>query len=242
MPNLRYFNEKGRSAWSDWLDALRNNPALAFPFELLEDVTFTRAAPGGAQLGPASESKFSLASSLVGPVSEAETKGLSIEHWPGLWDWLAAYYFDSLCPPKADGTRNVKALALYRLEDDFRRTYRHRICGPVSRVRHLGEHAKILLHGPPSTLTDWEEQAAARYETGGNPGIAEALCLLFWDEKTGKPKRGAAPNKRTPGTLRRFGEIMRQFALTYDLSAINAPGLLDLLPNEFEKWKPEAPA
>ncbi len=92
-------------------------------------------------------------------------------------------------------------------------------------------------YGEDRKLTDWEEQAAARYETGGNPGIAEVLCKLYWDDNDSRPKRGAAPNKKTPGTLRRFGDMIKQFSLTYDLSAIKADGLLDLLPAEFDKWK-----
>ena len=238
MTNLRFFNTKGRQVWSEWLEKLREDPSCPFPQNLIHDLNLTQATRGGVAFSECSGSKFELAMSLVQPVEEAEASGLAIEHWPGLWDWLAAYYFDAICPIRADGSRAVKALPLYRLESDFRRSYRHRICGPVSRARHLREHAKILLHGPPHTLTDWEEQAAARYETGGNPGIAEVLCLLYWDQETEKPKRGAAPNKKVPGTLRRFGDIMRQFSLTYDLSAISAAGLLELLPREFDKWKP----
>ena len=239
MANARYFNQRGREEWANWLDSLRQDPSVSFPEDLLQRIDLTKAAPGGVILPAAVDSKYDLAESLARPVSTIESKGLGVDQFPGLWDWLAAYYFDVLCPQKADGTRILNELARYRWESDYRRKYRHRICGPVSLVRQLGEHAKILLNGQPSTLTDWEEQAAARYETGGNPGIAEVLCMLYWDETTDRPKRGAAPNKKTPGTLRRFGDIMRQFALTYDLSAISAQGLLDLLPKEFNKWKPK---
>jgi hypothetical protein len=239
MSNVRYFNRKGRDEWANWLENLRKDPTLPFPADLLQRSDLTKAALGGATLPKAVESKYELAESLARPVSMIESKGLGIDQFPGLWDWLAAYYFDVLCPQKSDGTRILNELARYRWDPDYRRKYRHRIYGPVSLVRQLGEHAKVLLNGLPSTLTDWEEQAAARYETGGNPGIAEVLCMLYWDETTGRPKKGAAPNKKTPGTLRRFGDIMRQFALTYDLSAISAKGLLDLLPKEFNKWKPK---
>lgn len=237
MANIRYFNRKGRDEWANWLENIRRNPSLPLPEDLLLRSDLTKAAPGGEILPVAVDSKFELAASLAIPVGKVESKGLGIEHFPGLWDWLAAYYFDTLCPPKHDGTRSLNELARYRWDPDYRRKYRHRIYGPVSLVRQLGEHAKILLNGQPNTLTDWEEQAAARYETGGNPGIAEVLCMLYWDETTGRPKKGAAPNKKKPGTLRRFGDIMRQFALTYDLSAISAQGLLELLPKEFDKWK-----
>ncbi|MGJ8641317.1 MAG: hypothetical protein ACSHYA_18145 [Opitutaceae bacterium] len=237
MPKIRYFNAKGRDEWSKWLDKLREDNSLPFPIELLQRNDITNLAPGGPELPKHSDSKFELAMSLAEQIKIIEVAGLPIEHWAGLWDWLAASYFDLVCLKNADGTRQVKALALYRLDSDFRRSYRHRICGPVSRARQLGKHSKILLNGIPNTLTDWEEQAAARYETGGNPGIAEALCSLYWDDETERPKRGAAPNKKTPGTLRRFNDIIRQLALTYDLSAISAKCLLELLPNEFSKWK-----
>lgn len=239
MANIRYFNRRGRDEWANWLENLRTNPSIPLPEDLLHRSDLTKVAIGDVTLPAAAESKYELAKSLVGPVSKIESKGLGIDQFPGLWDWLAAYYFNVLCPQKPNGTRILNELARYRWDPDYRRKYRHRIFGPVALMRQLGEHAKILLNGEPSTLTDWEEQAAARYETGGNPGIAEALCILYWDETTGRPKKGAAPNKKTPGTLRRFGDIMRQFALTYDLSAISAQGLIELLPREFNKWKPK---
>jgi hypothetical protein len=239
MDKIRYFNQRGREEWANWLNNLRNDPWTPFPDDILQRGDLTRAAPGGVALPTINNSKYHLAESLAKPISVIESKGLSIDQFPGLWDWLAAYYFDAICAKKNDGTRNLNETARYRWDPDYRRKYRHRIYGPVSLFRQLGSYSKILLSGDAYTLSDWEEQAAARYETGGNPSIAEVLCMLYWDDTNKKPKKGAAPNKKTPGTLRRFGDIMRQFALTYDLNAISAQGLADLLPREFNKWKDE---
>lgn len=238
MVNARYFNQRGREKWTSLIQDLRSDPGLPFSSEILTDTTFSSAAPGGVILPEASNSKFDLACDLASKVAVIEEAGLQADRWPGLWDWLAAYYLDVICPVQGNGKRKIgKDLARYQYDSDFRRYYRHRIYGPVSKVRMLGDSAKILLHGSPDSLTDWEEQAAARVETSGNPGIAEALFKLYWDEEAAKPKRGAAPNSKKRGTLRRFGDIVKQLTLTYDLNAIKADDFLELLPAEFDRWK-----
>lgn len=239
MDKIRYFNQQGRQEWANWLDNLRKDSSTPFPEDILQRSDLTKAAPGGVALPANTNSKYQLAESLAKPVSIIESKGLGVGQFPGLWDWLAAYYFDAICPKRTDGTRNINETARYYWDQDYRRKYRHRIYGPVSLFRNLGNFSKIHLSGEAHTLSDWEEQASARYETGGNPSIAEVMCVLYWDETTLRPKKGAAPNKKIPGTLRRFGDIIKQLALTYDLYAINAKGLVDLLPREFNKWKSE---
>ncbi|MDA7615164.1 hypothetical protein N8574_01840 [Akkermansiaceae bacterium] len=238
MTELRLFKQKGREEWSKWLEKLRDQPNLSFPDHLLLDPTFTQAAPCAIKLLTPGRTQYDLARKLATGVELIEKKGLLAKHWPGLWDWLAAYYFNDLCPLKSDGSRKVRALAHYRLDGDYRRSYRHLIYGPVSRFRSQGDCSKIFLSGPPSRFSDWAEQTASRQEIGGNAGIAEALCILYWDDEKQAPKRGAAPNRKVAGTLRRFVAIMKQLALNYDLNGVSAQGLIDLLPREFDGWKP----
>jgi hypothetical protein len=96
----------------------------------------------------------------------------------------------------------------------------------------------LLIHGDPASLTDWEEQTASRYQVSGNVGIAEALFRLYWDDQKQAPKRGAAPNSKKPGTLRRFGDLVQQFDRTFDLLSIGADSIIELLPKEFARFLP----
>jgi hypothetical protein len=123
------------------------------------------------------------------------------------------------------------------MSTEYNRRYRHRIFGPVDLYSRFGAAARLQLHGSPDTVSDWEEQTASRYQISSNRGIADALYRLYWDENKNSPKRGAAPNRRVPGTLRRFSDLVQQLDRTYDLISVDAQAILDLLPTEFDHFK-----
>lgn len=243
MAELRYFTQSGRQQWAAWIESLRTDPAATFPTELLTNPDHTLRAPGAATVSPAVfNTKFDLAAALAPGVNQVQAARLPADRWPGLWDWLSAFYFDSVCPAGSNGKRELRQQARYVLETDYKRRYRHRIFGPVDLYSRLGPACRLLIHGSPSSLTDWEEQTASRYQISSNPGIAEALYRLYWDSEKETPKRGAAPNERKPGTLRRFSDLIQQLDRTYDLISVGADAILDLLPKEFSRFKaPPAP-
>jgi hypothetical protein len=238
MAELRYFNPAGREQWASWLNELKSEPTLQFPDGLLTNPDYTLRAPGGANIEPQFfETKFELATALAPAIAVVREARLSSDRWPGLWDWLSAFHFDSICPKDANGRRELKQQARYLLDVDYRRRYRHRIFGPVDLYSRLGPSCRLLIHGSPASLTDWEEQTASRYQISSNRGIAEALYRLYWDAEKEAPKRGAAPNARKPGTLRRFSDLMQQLDRTYDLLSVGTDAIMDLLPKEFAKFK-----
>lgn len=239
MAELRYFTPEGRARWSAWLDELRLNPSLPFPEGILENRDLTRAAPGGITVvARVHESRFDLAQELAPAISQLRLDRFPADRWPGVWDWLAALYFDSICPADASGRRALREKARYSFSpESFGRRYRHRIHGPVEMFLRFGDAARLFLHGDPATVTDWEEQAAGRYQISANRAIAEALFQLYWDPARLSPRRGAAPNKKDPGTLRRFSDVVQQFDRTYDLVSIGANDIIQLLPREFDRFR-----
>lgn len=238
MAEIRLFNALGRIRWGEWLSALREQPTTPFPANLLTNPELTVRAPGGGEvIACRFGTKLELAQTLSPLVARVRSVRLPAEQWPGIWDWLAAFYFDSLCPPLDDGSRKVLAEPFYKLDQTWRRKYRHRIFGPVSLYERLGMSSRVLIHGAPASMTDWEEQAASRYPIASNTGIADALFRLYWDNERNAPKLGAAPNWKKPGTLRRFSDLVLQLDRTYDLLAIGADGILPLLPREFDPFR-----
>ncbi len=240
MSELRYFNESGRTQWREWLEALKVDHAKPFPAELLTNPDSTRRAPGDASVeARVFTSKFELAETLAPAIAAVRATRLPADHWPGLWDWLATFYFDSICPVGTGGSRDLKDQIRYRFSPAWNRKYRHRIFGPVDLYSRLGLPARLLIHGEPASLSDWEEQTASRHQISGNRGIAEALDRLYWDTVRHAPKKGAAHNTMKPGTLRRFGALMQQFDRTFDLLTIGADAIIELLPRkEFSRFRP----
>jgi hypothetical protein len=239
MSELRYFTVEGRTRWNQWLDELRLDSTLALPAGLLTNPDFSCRAPTALSVDQQLfASKFEMAERLAPVIASVREARLPGDRWPGLWDWLAAFYFDSLCPLVPAGHRELREQARYSFSADYKRRYRHRIFGPIDLYLRLGSYSRVLIHGAPSSLTDWEEQTASRYQISSNRGIAEALYLLYWDEDRNAPKRGAAPNARKPGTLRRFSDLVQQLGRTYDLMSVDATAILALLPSEFKAFKP----
>lgn len=238
MPELRYFNAKGREQWASWLESLKTDSSQPFPDGLLTNPDYTHRTPGSVIIEQRTlETKFELAEALAPIIASVREARLPADRWSGLWDWLAAFYFDSICPAKADGKRILREQARYVLGTDYKRRYRHRIFGPVGLLTRLGSSSRLLIHGDPSSLTDWEEQTASRYQISSNRGIADALFHLYWDKDKLAPKRGAAPNSRKPGTLRRFSDLVQQLDRTYDLISVEAHAILRLLPKEFGRFQ-----
>lgn len=238
MAELRYFTEAGRDQWAAWLEDLKTDPAKPFPDGLLTNPDCTRRAPGTAAVeSRIFTTKFELAETLAPAIAAVRDARLPADYWPGLWDWLAALYFDSICPVGASGKRKLNDVIRYRFSPAWNRKYRHRIFGPVDLFSRLGLSSRLLIHGEPASLTDWEEQTASRYQISGNRGIADALYRLYWDITKEAPKRGAAPNSKKPGTLRRFGDLVQQFDRTFDLLSIGTDAILDLLPKEFSRFR-----
>lgn len=239
MMQLRRFTEPGLKAYKQALAEIRAERADSLPARLLESPDHTETVSSIAILPKAYATRLDLAEAVCAVLDEA---GLTTESMAdlGLWGWLSAAHFDSVCPTAADGSRNPGADYRYVPTTNFRHFYRHLVRGPV-RIYRLYERelsvARILLCQHPSTPGDFVEQLAARQERVTNPAVLGAATKLYFDEATMLPKRGAAATNRRPGTLRRFIDVLDQLDLTYDLYGMTTDQLLTLLPAEFNRFR-----
>ena len=70
-----------------------------------------------------------------------------------------------------------------------------------------------------------------------NPGVIEAVNLLYFHEREKRPKPAALSKKQKPGTFFRFIDVIQQLDLTYDLYSMTGGEVLELLPREFDRWR-----
>ncbi len=231
---VRSFNERGIERFRSFLQETRIGGNDSVPEDLIESGYLSDIYCPDIFI----ESKqFDSKSALVHYIYNTLNQNHKIQfHNPGLWTWLSAFFFDSVCPVK-NGERKLQAEARYVLNiENWNRYYRHLIATPVRLLNDLGDLSKIYLSGPPHRHGDLLEQLASRQEIATNKGIVEAAAKLYWDEESGKIKKGAR-NKTGEGVLRRFtGDIIPQFQMTYDLNSMQGNELLNLLPAEFNKW------
>lgn len=243
MRRVRALNPDGVAAFDSYLAALGSDPTKPPPMSLLDDPSFSVGFTPAVQIDQSRwfDSRLEAGQYLAELLGRIERS--RVDHNAGLWSWLALLYFDQLCP--ADhGKRQPKRSYAYILPplgdvDHHRHYYRHRLAGPYRIVRLHPGSARSLLSGQVSKFDDYNEQIASRQEFITNSGIVSALDLLYFDSEREKPKRGAAANKRKPGTLRRFVDVIQQLELTHDLYSMDGHEILEILPAEFEKWKPD---
>ena len=161
-----------------------------------------------------------------------------LEEDVGLWSWLSLFYFDQVCPARADGTRSPGRDYRHILEPGYRYGHRHLLAGAFLVYRLHGENAQLLLSSKLHEESAFHHEIASRQAFLSNRSIIEAVNLLYLDERTGRAKRGAQDTKRSPGTLRRFVDVVQQLDVNYDLYSMTAEAIVHLLPDEFAEWKP----
>ena len=235
---LRKQNEEGIECFREYLAAGAAGPA---PVQLLDgdetsEQLSIRVVTGSARFA----SRFEFGLYLRTLLKEFDPAQIAND--PGFWSALALVWFDQLCPPAAAGKgRNVTEYR-YVLSTDYRTYYRHLVRSPWLLVRDHGENAKFLLTAPReqayplSTPGDIFEQIGSRQQVVASKPIIKAANRMYFDTKTGRPRTGVAG--RGKGCAERFGTILRQFALTYDPECMPDGKLLEILPVEFERWKP----
>jgi hypothetical protein len=243
MRTVRRFNQEGTRLFGEYLSRLREGASMDPPRALLDDPATSRSLEGGAQVESRVFDSRRQAGQYLFQVLDGKVPRALVDHNPDLWNWLSLFYFDQLCPRRSDGTRNVRSDYRYILKpvsdpDHFRHYYRHLLAGAYTLFRQYRDGAGVLLAGAVDKFDDFNEQLASRQEFVSNAGIIEAVDLLYYDQGSDRPKRGAASNKRRPGTLRRFVDVIQQLDLTYDLYSLTGPELLKLLPPEFNRWRP----
>lgn len=166
--------------------------------------------------------------------------GADLLNQPEFWAWLTAAFFERLKILKGN---KPGAMALWLPERNWTRFYRHVLYGPWRVYRfHKSDTDLVepLLAGKVTSHGEFFEQLAAYQDLVQSPGVLGAARALYWDDQSKTLRKGHArkgePGEAT-GSIRRFSEVCQQLALTRDLMAISSAGLLELLPEEFDRWK-----
>jgi len=239
---LRILSTSGVAKFDEYLNKLTTASAEKPPSFLLTDDSYSQAIPGSPSIDESKEfsNKMEAAKYLNESLSKVEAS-YDVRTNSGLWTWIALCYFDQLCPPDRDGSRDPGERVRYVLpnigsEDHWRRYYRHLLAGPYDIYRIHKENARIFLHGPLNILGDFTEQLASRMDIMANKGVIEAADILYYDKAHKEPKRGAT-NRNKPGNIRRFVTLVTQLDLTYDLYAMHGREIVRLFPAEFDSWR-----
>ena len=235
---LRAFNDEGLQKFEQFLNRVQSGGSAKGRDALLQDDLYTDVVSPAISVSPrAFENRREAGMYFVRLFESVDEKELRSA---GVWAWLTLCYFDSVCPADDKGQRKVGESARYiPVFANYRKYYRHLLYGPFSIcLAHNDnpERALATLCTPVDKPGDAVESLASRQELVTCPAVMEAASQLY--VKDGKLKRGAG--RKNNGGARRFAGIMKQLELTYDLFRISATDLIDMLPSEFDEFRPES--
>lgn len=239
---LRRFNEAGIEAAAELLDAIDRGEA-ADVSAIMDSPSLTEIILGGLTLDIRSfADRFDAGrylSELLEPVAYERGRD-AIAKDKGLWAWLAFAWMDLLAPPNQQGIRKIGAQNKWIPDvEDYRKYYRHFLAGPYliyQAHRDAPERAMAVLATAVERPGEVVEQFASRQEIITSASLMGAITALYYDPVKKEIKRGAS--SKVAGAARRLADILRQFDLTWDIYGMPSEEILDLLPSEFDRFKP----
>lgn len=235
MTQLRGLNAKGIEEFRGFLQQIRDGAEFRANPAVLYINDYSTRLPRAIEIAPRKfASKFEAAEVLAGVLADVPATADDA----GLWSWLALFYFDQLSPVDAGGKRRPREDYHYipSTETGWQRD-RHLLAGPYKLFALHGRNARLLLHPPVHQHGAFVYNLGFRRDMITNRGLIEAIDLLYWDTKRNRPKRGATTTNR-PGNLRRLISVILQLDFNYDLYGMRAEEILQLLPPEFDPWRP----
>lgn len=157
----------------------------------------------------------------------------------GLWAWLTYVLRDQLFEMDREGRRLVREFPRWFPSDpnDWQKAQRHLVRMPVLLLASLKENADHLLCGPLPTLPEIREQLTSQQDMF-NPTFQRVARALYFDDAQSALKRGAGG--KTGGTPRRLAKVRKQLDVTWELDELEFERIIDALPAEFDKFKPQA--
>jgi len=234
----RSLNRLGLERVRAYLAQLRAGAPRAAPVELLEDAAATNELPVEIVIEPqVFPDRFALGGYLA---ERLEDVGLDVtDRDAGLWAWLSLAFFDQVCPPNAAGSRQPGRDYRHIPDFGYRHRHRHLLFGPYQLYRRHGERSRLLLSGPLHSESSVYHEIASRRDLIANKGVLEAAAMLYLDPRRGRPKPGSQGSVRQAGTVRRFVRVLQQLDVTYDIYGLTGRQILELLPEEFDVFRPQ---
>ena len=234
---LRRFRPDGIAEFRAFLNRLRDG-ADESPEKLLKQETLTEVIVPETQIDPQPlATKGEAAHFLKDVLGHLERQ--TVRRDAGLWTWLTAVFFDSVCPLRGE-RRRVKHDSYYIFEpNNSRYTYRHLLFISWRILLLAPVHNRLFLTTRLDVLDTVTAEVTKRLYLTRIPCIFEVLDRLYWDPDRQRVRKGMTSTKTRAGDLNhRLPTRIRELEKTYDLQSLNADQLLELLGEEFSFARP----
>ncbi len=232
----RRLNRSGVERFHAYLTEVHGGATDDPPAAMLEDGRYSAELPIDLEVEPRRfVSRYHIGAYLAKALATLPHEHADTDE--GLWSWLSLFWFDVLCPRRADGGRRPGGAQRHVADFNRRSRYRHLLYGPYLVYRRHGEASGVLLTGPAHQESHFYQVITSVQDLIANRGVLEAARRLYLDEATNKLKPGCQPSRPRPGTVRRFVRVLQQLDLTYDVLGMSGEEIVEILPGEFDVWR-----
>ena len=163
------------------------------------------------------------------------------------WNWLTLFYFDLVCPVE-NSHRKKRRNSFYIHDGDYRNVLKHHLAGTYLLYNKHGDIAKALLLDEMSKLSYFREHMISRKNFINCKPLLEVMNELYFDKNNNALKNGVTKRIRNrngkmipdAGTHRRLLHFEKRLERNYDFYSMTSEQILEILPNEFDKFKASA--
>jgi hypothetical protein len=238
MMHLKRLTDDGVKSFSIFLESLQTDTPNPVPSYLLDEDGKAKPVPGPVVIeAKRFKNRHELGCYLCGLLSSSVPADVVQD--PGLWTWLALFYFEQLCKRSKSGRWIPGERAKWIPDRDYRKYYRHLVRGPYQVCRIYADSpalCKALLVNSLDTPGELYEQVAARQQLVTNRGLVAAMTKMYLDPSGEKLRKGVGG--KGGGSSRRLSlDVLEQFDLTFDLYGMSAEHIVGLLPREFDRFR-----
>ena len=153
----------------------------------------------------------------------------------GVWSWLGMYYFAGMAP--ATLSPNNMTFIFESGEDTSnasrsdQQVYRHYLWGSWRLYEQHGENAAFLLDQEISSWDDLSQRSFGSRQVFSSLGMVQLILRLY--TSGAQKKRGYT---HSPGGLRHLMRVLPQLELTHDVYGMAPDALLEVLPDDCQRW------
>ncbi len=232
---IRKLNKAGIKEFECFITNLRNGGKQNIPDHLMTDPSTSEPLGWDLELEKGEfANRYELGVYLVEQLKDKDAQKVIGDS--GFWSLLALFWFDQLCPLKADGSRKPSMVYNYILSENYNHRPRHAIFTTWQLVELYGEFSHYLLSRELPVRGELIEQLMARQYFLSCTGVMQAASTLYYDPELKTFKKGAA-GRTSAGCVYRFVNWLQQLEINYDLFSINSDDLISLMPKEFDRFK-----
>lgn len=230
------FNSKGVGVFAKFLLRASSQPRVRFPSHILNSNEYFDVWGNVEDLKLQDfTSRKDLASYLYS-VLECCDSNFSIYH-EGLWTWIAAYYFRTICRKNNEGIFNVGELPRWIYSSHSWRSYRHLFACPYFIYKsHGGDEStcRMLLTQSVTSPGDVNGQISASRSVMHSKVAMTLAHQMYFDSSNNEVIDNVL--NRKAGTIDRYTKVINQLAAVWDLDSLSCSDLANLLPSEFEDY------